>query len=56
MSCSSKEARTDRQGQREEGLMYSTGGQMAEWLGSRASNLKVAGSIPGCAKLHCVLG
>ena len=25
-------------------------------LGSRASNPKVAGSIPGCAKWHCVLG
>ena len=26
------------------------GGQMAERLGSRASNPKVAGSIPGCEK------
>ena len=29
---------------------------MAERLGNRASNLKVAGSIPGRAKLCCVLG
>ena len=29
---------------------------MAEWLGSRAINQKVVGSIPGRAKLHCVLG
>ena len=29
---------------------------MAEWLGSRAINQKVVGSIPGHAKLRCVLG
>ena len=33
-----------------------TGSQMAERLGNQASNQKVAGSIPGCAKLCCVLG
>ena len=33
-----------------------TGGQMAERLGSRAINQKVASSIPGHAKLRCVLG
>ena len=31
-------------------------GQMAEQLGDRAINQKVAGSIPGCEKLRCVLG
>ena len=29
---------------------------MAEWLGNRAVNQKLAGSIPGRAILHCVLG
>ena len=29
---------------------------MAERLGKSASNKKVAGSIPGSAKLRCVLG
>ena len=28
---------------------------MAEWLRKWAINQKVAGSIPGRAKLHCVL-
>ena len=32
------------------------GGQMAERLGNRATNQKVAGSIPNHAKLHCVPG
>ena len=32
------------------------GGQMAERLGNRAINLKVAGSILGRAILSCVLG
>ena len=32
------------------------GSQVAERLGNRASNLKVASSIPGRAKLCCVLG
>ena len=32
------------------------GCQVAEWLGNRASIQKVAGLIPGCAKLRCVLG
>ena len=32
------------------------GGQMAERLGNRATNQKVAGSIPGRAKLRCVFG
>ena len=31
-------------------------GQMAERLGNGAINQKVAGSIPGSAKLHCVFG
>ena len=31
-------------------------GQMAEWLGNQAINQKVTGSIPGRAKLRCVLG
>ena len=31
------------------------GSQVAERLGNMASNLKVASSIPGLAKLHCVL-
>ena len=30
--------------------------QVAEWLGNRASNQNVAGSIPGHAKSRCVLG
>ena len=30
--------------------------QVAERLGDLASNQKVAGSIPGCAKICCVLG
>ena len=34
----------------------SVGCQMAEWLGSRAINQNVAGSIPGRAKLSCVPG
>ena len=29
---------------------FTLGGQMAEWLGSRAINQKVVGSIPGRAK------
>ena len=29
---------------------------MAEWLGNRAINQKIAGSIPGRVKLCCVLG
>ena len=36
--------------------IYSTGGRMAEWLGSRAINQKAVGSIPSRAKLRCVLG
>ena len=32
------------------------GGQMAERLGSRDINQKVAGSICGRAKIHCVSG
>ena len=32
------------------------GSQMAEWLGNRAINQKVASSIPGLAKCCCVLG
>ena len=32
------------------------GSQVAERLGNQASNQKVAGSIPGCGKLYCVLG
>ena len=31
------------------------GGQMAERVGNRTNNQKVAGSIPGRDKLHCVL-
>ena len=34
----------------------SGGSQVAEQLGSHASNQKVASSIPGRVKLHCVLG
>ena len=34
----------------------SDGSQMAERLGNRAINQKVAGLIPGCANLLCVLG
>ena len=29
---------------------------MAEWLGNRAINQKVAGSIPGRLNCHCVIG
>ena len=32
--------------------MFEVGGQMAEWLGNRAINQKIAGSIPGRAKLR----
>ena len=31
-------------------IIWFKGGQMAEWLGSRAINQKVVGSIPGSAE------
>ena len=35
---------------------WGRGSQVAERLGNRASNQKVASLIPGRAKLHCDLG
>ena len=38
------------------GIYCTSGSQVAERLGNRAINQNVAGSIPGRAKLCCVLG